>query len=105
MLDNIAAGDTIRCTVVQEPRREDARQTVARLMRFDPDIKRTLKAAQTHRMNTLWVRSRGRRPWAVRRKAAQHAIPSQGATWTMSYFPHVAPDFRSVEQFVKVEKA
>lgn len=105
MLDGITPGDTIRCTVVKEPKRDDSRQTVSRLMRFDPDIKRTLKAAQEHRMKTLWVRSRGKRPWAVRRKAAQHAIPAEGAAWTMTYFPHIAPDFRSVSDFVKVEKA
>ncbi|GAB4547924.1 MAG: hypothetical protein Tsb0013_08120 [Phycisphaerales bacterium] len=105
MFDGIAPGDTIRCTVTKEPKREDARQTVARLMRFDPEIKRALKSAQEHRMRTLWVRSRGKRPWAVRRKAARHAIPSEGATWTMPFVAHVMNDFQAVSDFVKVEKA
>ena len=105
MFDGISPGDTIRCTVTKEPKRDDVRQTVSRLMRFDPDIKRALKGAQEHRMKTLWVRSRGKRPWAVRRKAGRYAIPSEGATWTMPYVVQVIPDFQSVSDFVKVEKA
>ena len=105
MLDNIKPGQSIKCTVIKEPRREDVRQTVSRLMRQDPDIKRQLKKAQEHRMRTLVVRSRGKRPWEVRRKASQHAIPHEGATWSMTYVPHVRPEFEAVEQFVKVEAA
>lgn len=97
-------GQTIKCTVKRVPR-GDARDTIARLMRFDPAIKRSLKKAQNHRMRTLIVRSRGKRPWAVRRKAARHAVPSDGATWTMTWFPHVRPDFESVEQYLAVEAA
>lgn len=105
MLENVKPGQTIKCTVVKEPRVEDARQTVSRLMRQDPDIKRQLKKAQEHRMRTLYVRSRGKRPWEVRRPASRHAIPHEGATWTMAYFPHVRPEFEAVEQYVKVEAA
>jgi hypothetical protein len=105
MLDAIDPGQTIRCTIVQEPTLTDDRQTVARLMRRDADIKRRLKAAQEHRMRTLHVRSRGKRPWAVRRKSARHALPKLGASWTMKYIPHLAPDFRSVERYLKVEPA
>ncbi len=105
MFDNISPGQRITCTVVKEPRQEDARQTVSRLMRQDPDIKRQLKKAQEHRMRTLIVRSRGKRPWEVRQKASRHAIPREGATWSMTYIPHVRPDFESVAQFVKVESA
>lgn len=105
MLENIKPGQNIKCTVVKEPRREDARQTVARLMRLDLDIRRRLKKAQEHRRKTLVVRSRGKRPWAVRRACAQHAIPHKGATWTMAYVPHVVPEFKAVSEFVKVEPA
>lgn len=105
MFDSIKPGQQIRCTVVKEPAREDARQTISRLMRQDGDIKRALKSAQEHRMRTLVVRSRGKRPWEVRRPAARHAIPKQGATWTMAHAPHFIPDFNAVSDFVKVEKA
>ena len=105
MFEKIKPGQTVKCTVVKEPKREDARQTLARLMRQDPDVRRQLKKAQEHRMRTLVVRSRGKRPWEVRRKAARYAIPHEGATWTMIYIPHVRPDFESVAEFVKVETA
>ena len=105
MFDKIKPGQTLKCTVVKEPKREDARQTVTRLMRQDPDIKRQLKKAQEHRMRTLVVRSRGKRPWEVRRKASKLAIPHEGATWTMTYVPHARPDFENVAEFVKVEAA
>lgn len=105
MLDNIKPGQNIRCTVIKEPRNENVRQTVSRLMRQDPDIRRQLKKAQEHRMRTLVVRSRGKRPWEVRRKASQHTIPRQGATWSMTYIPHVRPEFEAVADYVKVETA
>lgn len=105
MLDSIKPGTQIRCTVVKEPKRQDDRQTVSRLMRQDIEIKRALKHAQDHRRRTLVVRSRGKRPWEVRRKAALHAIPKQGAEWTMTHVPHFIGDFNAVSTFVKVEKA
>ena len=105
MFEKIKPGQTIKCTVVKEPKIEDARQTVARLMRQDPDIRRTLKKAQEYRMRTLVVRSRGKRAWEVRRSAARHAIPHEGATWTMAYIPQVRRDFESVSDFVSVEPA
>lgn len=105
MLDAIKPGQMIKCTVTKEPKREDLKQTISRLMRNDDDVKRRLKGAQEHRMKTLIVRSRGKRPWAVRQKSARYALPVEGATWTMKYFPHAAGDFRAVEPFVKVESA
>ena len=105
MFESIKPGQTIRCTVVKEPRLQDDQQTVARLMRRDPTIKRQLTRAQSHRRRTLVVRSRGKRPWAVRRRTAKYAIPSLGATWTMRYTPEVAPDFRSISTYLKVEPA
>ncbi|MEO1128381.1 MAG: hypothetical protein AAFX05_01590 [Planctomycetota bacterium] len=105
MLDSFSPGQTIKCTVVKEPRVQDAIQTVARLMRNDPDIKRRLKAAQDHRRKTLVVRSRGKRPWAVRQRSARYALPKAGATWTMPYVPHLASDFKAVSNYIKVESA
>lgn len=105
MLDSIKPGDTIKCTVTRDLRPGDTYDTVQRLMRLDPDVKRNLKKAQEHRARTTVVRSRGKRPWAVNQKATKAAVPEKGATWTMRFFPHVAPDFRSVESVVSVEKA
>jgi hypothetical protein len=105
MFEKIKPGQSIRCTVVREPRRSAERKTVSRLMRQNRELTRQLKKAQEHRMRTLVVRSRGHRPWEVRRKSAKYAIPHEGATWTMEFSPHIAPDFASVSEFVKVEPA
>ncbi len=103
MVDNLKAGQNIEVTITDAPRREADRKTIARLMRLDPDIKRALTKAQHHRMKTLVVRSRGKRPWAVRQKSARIARVENGASWKMTYFPHVANDFRSVEKFLSIK--
>ena len=103
MIDSLKPGQQIRCTIAKDVRNDDARSTVSRLMRFDPDIKRKLKGAQEHRMKTLVVRSRGKRPWPVRRKSARYAMPVAGASWTMTFFPHIAPDFRAVASYLTIE--
>ena len=105
MLDSFKAGDTIKCTCTRDLLPGDTMDTVQRLMRFDPDIKRKLAKAQAHRRRTTEIRSRGRRPWAVNQKATKAANPAKGVTWTMRFFPHIAPDFKSVEGIVTVEKA
>ncbi len=105
MLDSINPGDTIKCTVTRDLRPGDTLDTVRRLMRFDPDIKRKLSKAQAHRKATTVIRSRGRRPWPVRQKATRAANPAKGVTWTMQYFPHIAPDFKAVQSVITIEKA
>ena len=105
MLDSFKPGDTIKCTVTRDLLPGDKLDTVRRLMRFDPDVKRTLTNAQAHRKRTTVIRSRGKRPWPVNQKATKAANPAKGVTWTMQYFPHVAPDFASVKDVITVEKA
>lgn len=105
MLESIKPGQNIRCTVLKDLRPGDAQDTVLRLMRFDPDIKRSLKSAQERRLQKLIVRSRGGRPFEMHQRSSKIARAIKGATWTMTYFPHVAPDFRSVASVVKVETA
>jgi len=99
-IDAIKPGQTLTVTVTAEPRREDDRQTIARLMRQDPAIKKRLKGAQKQRLDTLVVRSRGKRPWAVRRQVAKVARVEQGATWSFPWLPNLAGDLRSVEKFL-----
>ncbi|MCB9838307.1 MAG: hypothetical protein H6813_03130 [Phycisphaeraceae bacterium] len=99
--DAIKPGQTLTCTVTAEPRTEDDRQTIARLMRQDPAVKKRLKGAQKFRLDNLVVRSRGKRPWAVRRRVAKVARVERGATWTMPWLPNLAGDLRSVEQYIE----
>lgn len=105
MLENIKPGQTIRCTVTSNVQREDDAQTIVRLMRQDPDIKRRLKKSQEYRMRNLYVRSRGKRPWAVRQTSGKGAHAVKGATWTMTYIPQLANDFRAVSDYLSVEAA
>ncbi len=105
MLENLKPGQTIRVTITAAPRRERDVDTLERLMRFNPDAKRTLKHAQRRRDQTLLVRGRGGRPWVSRVKASQVVRAELGAAWSMPYFPHIAPDLRAVERLVKVSPA
>ncbi len=105
MLDNITPGQTIKCTVVKEPRLEDARQTVSRLMRRDPDIKRALTRAQRLRRQRMHSYIRGNRVWHARERCSNIAKVQTGATWQMPYTVDIAPDLNAVGAYVNVEKA
>ncbi|MCR9216104.1 MAG: hypothetical protein NXI14_02765 [bacterium] len=105
MLDTLKAGDTIKCTVTKTIRVHTKRETVTRLMRFDPDIKRALKKGQERRMRDLHVRTRGGRPFEMYKKAAKVAVPVEGASWEMTYFPHIKHDIESVTDCISIEKA
>ena len=95
-IDSLKPGQTVRLTVTRQPGTVDDEQTVLRLMRTDPDIKRALKKGSRERMQTLLVRSRGGRPWEVREKSAKVARVSKGATFSMKYTPLLAGDVRKV---------
>jgi hypothetical protein len=97
-------GDTVVATVKRTIRNEDEEQTVTRLMRQDPDIKRRLKAGQETRMGRLHVRSRGKRPWAVREKAAKVAVPVEGTTFRTPWLPVLRKDWESVGHLLDVKK-
>jgi hypothetical protein len=105
MLDTLKAGDTIKCTVTKTIRVDDKRETVTRLMRLDPDIKRSLKKGQERRMRDLKVRTRGGRPFEMYQKAAKVAVPVEGASWEMTFFPQIKGDIAAVTDCIKIEKA
>lgn len=98
-------GATLRCTIERVPGRVDQQQTIARLMRQDPQIKKALRRAQRRRAEALVVRSRGGRPWADRKRAARVARVVEGASWTMPALPSLARDAASVAQFLRIEQA
>ncbi len=98
-------GQRVRVTVKAVPQREDARQTIARLMRQDPAVRRTLKGAQEHRGRTLVIRSRGGRPWATRKRVASLSRIEPGAAWSMLFLPQIARDVASVSAFLDIKPA
>lgn len=101
-VNTLKPGQTVKITVAKAPRTEDDTQTVLRLMRLDPDIKRSLKKGHRTRMQNLVVRSRGGRPWEVREKSALIARAELGESWSLTYFPQIAPDLRKVAKFLSV---
>ena len=102
-LGQASPGQSLTCTIVAEPRTDDKRQTIERLMRRDPDNKRSLRRAQKLRKRRLNVYIRGNREWTSREKSARVVRAQQGTTWTMPYTPDIAPDLRSVATLVEVK--
>ena len=105
MIDTLSAGDTISLTVNKIPNNKSARDTIERLMRRDPEIKRGLARAQRMRRQRMHSYIRGGRRWFSREKAARIAMCEQGRSWTMSFTHDIAPDLRSVESYLSVSKA
>lgn len=105
MLDQFKPGQTIRCTVTARPGTENRRQTIARLMRRDPQIKKGLRKAQEHRARTTRSYIRGGREWFVRPTASRLAHADPGNSWTMPFTPDLVPDLKSVADLIKVEAA
>lgn len=101
--DAIKPGQPVRVTITTEPRVEDDIQTVMRLMRNDPGIKRALKKGSNDRMKNLYVRMRGKRPWEVRRISAKIAKVNKGESWTMFWSPLMAADFRRIAKYVELK--
>jgi hypothetical protein len=105
MTEKLVAGQNVRFTIVREVLRQDDVDTVLRLMRQDPAARRGLKHAQEHRVRTLIIRSRGKRPWEQREKSSKLVRAVKGATWTMRWFPHIAPDVNAVARYLDVKPA
>lgn len=103
MLDSIKPGQDIVCTVTKEPRTDNPRQTIARLMRRDPANIKSLRKGQMRRRRITPVHQRGGRRWYVRQKVGKIVHPIEGATWTMTFTPDIAPDLRSVAAFIEIK--
>ena len=105
MIDTLQAGQSVRCTIEKVPASKGGQDTIARLMRRDPDFKRGLARAQKLRADRLNVYIRGNRRWTSRETPAQVVRCVQGNAWTMPFTHDIAPDLASVEQNLKIEKA
>ncbi len=105
MLDGIQAGQTIKCTITSEPLAHAPRETILRLMRRDPDIKRALTRAQQLRRRRMHRYIRGNRLYSSREKCSNIARVAKGESWAMPFTPDIAPDIESVGSYLNVEKA
>jgi hypothetical protein len=98
-------GQKIRVTITAAPRTEAGVDTLERLMRREPGVKRGLRRAQRRRRQEMVVYNRGNRDWYKREKCAKIVSPENGATWVMDYSHQIAPELASVARHVKVEAA
>lgn len=104
-LDSIAPGKAVRCTVSRIPRAKGPRDTIARLMRLDPDNAKSLRRAQHLRLRRMHTYIRGNRLWHSREKSARVVRVADGASWQMVYTPTIAPDLKSVAGYLTIEQA
>ncbi len=105
MIDTLTAGDTVKCTINKVPNNKASRDTITRLMRRDPEIKKNLSRAQRMRRQRMNAYIRGGRLWYSRERAARIAICEQGSSWSMRFTFDITPDLASVEQYLSLEKA
>ena len=105
MAQNFKPGQQIRLTITSAPRNEAGVDTLERLMRLEPGVKRGLRKAQRRRRQDMVVYNRGNRDWYQREKCARIAKAREGASWTMPFSHQLAPELASVASYVKVEPA
>ena len=106
MPDLIAPLETLTFTVEKVPQRPAQVKTIERLMKLEPDRQRTLKKLQRQRKHYDNVVSiRAGRKWINRVRATKVTRVMPGETFTITVTPQVIPDLKSVEKFLKVEKA
>lgn len=105
MLDSMKAGQKIRCTITKLPRNEAAVDTIERLMRQEPSVKRGLRRAQRRRRQDMIVYNRGNRDWYKREICGKQVQAKAGASWTMTYSVQVLPELKSLASYLSVQSA
>jgi hypothetical protein len=98
-------GQNLVCTVTKAPRTDDQADTIARLMRMDPETKRALRRAQRMRRQRMIVYNRGNRDWYSREKSAKVVHVAKGESWTMPYSHDLADSLTRVQPFVSIKSA
>lgn len=102
MLDSLKPGQTITCTISKAPRTPSQVSTVERLMRRDLANRKGLRRAQRLRRQNMVVYNRGNRDWVKRERCGKLVRTVTGSQWTMAWSPDLAPEFRTVEQFITI---
>lgn len=105
MIDDLKPGQIITCTLLKQPRAEAPVDTIMRLMRRDPAVIRGLRKSYKIRQRTTVVYNRGNRDWVQRQKCGRIVRCVVGNRWTFRYDLSIAPDLKSVQQYLKIEQA
>lgn len=96
-------GKVIECTVDSVPQAKGPKDTIARLMRRDPDASKALRAGQRIRRQTTPTTGRGGRVWYIRPRCGKVVKVLPGQTWKMTFTPDIAKDLESVSSYVSVK--
>jgi len=105
MSDSFTAGENVVCTITAEPKNKAATDTIARLMRRDPEVSRRLRRAQRLRGKRMHSYIRGGKEWFAREKAARVVRVKTGEQWSMPFTHDIAPDLASVRAYVDCKAA
>jgi hypothetical protein len=105
MIDTLKPGQTIRCTVLKLPKAAADKKTIERLMRRDPAVSKGLRKSHKLRSETTVTYNRGNRDWVQRQKVGKIVRLVNGNSWTCAFDVAVAPDFRAVKDYLKIEAA
>lgn len=104
-IDSFKPGQAIRCTLAKMPRAQGLRDTVAKLMRLDPDSKRSLRRAQDLRRQRMVVYNRGNRDWVSRERPAKVIRMDVGEAWSMPFRLELLPELQAVGSYLTIEPA
>lgn len=105
MIESLAAGQAIKCTVLKTPKAAGAVKTIEKLMRQNPVVIRGLARAQHKRDQNLVIYNRGNRDWVKREKCAKIVRVIPGANWKMTFSPVLAKELASVKAYLTIEAA
>jgi len=103
--NDFAPGQMLKLKVTKTPQAAGAVKTIERLMRRDPENAKALRRSQKARETKNNIYVRGNRWWTSRAKAGRVVRVENDATWSMKFMPQIAPDLRSVEKYLSIEKA
>ncbi len=101
-IESLKAGQTLHCTVTKLPEAADDRDTIARLMRNDPESKKALRRAQRMRRQRMLVYNRGNRDWVSRETCARVVRVAPGESWSMEFNFDMVHDLKKVEGFLSI---
>jgi hypothetical protein len=104
-LASLKPGQNISCTIAKVPLSQDARDTIARLMRLDPANRRALQRAQRMRRQRMNVYNRGNRDWVSRELCAKVVRVATGQNWTMRFNLDLARDLSGVASYLSIKNA
>lgn len=105
MYDQFKPGQTIHCTVTTLPKAAAPVDTIERLMRMEPGIKRGLRKSQRRRRQEMVVYNRGNRDWYKRETCGKLIRCAAGASWTMTYSHHLAAELAALKPYLTVKPA